>query len=170
MKLFCTNYESPLDTQGTLSNVYIEDVELRHRRIDKTLSILFEMYYFKNGKKVILDRKEMLFFGMERDEFSSNKMLLVERANPDYDALVADSQEKITVPLFNSTGYTFDVQAIPFDVVDFGFPTYEKVFEYFDGGNLGNPEIIIVNPLAMGFIKQKLILNNEPVGVQFQFV
>lgn len=171
MKLIAQTYVSPLLNQGTFENVTIEDVCLTHKRHDNYIAIGFEMSYIKNGQKVVLDKKEMGFQGMENDIISTNKTTLVSIDNPDYDAQTPESKEKITVALFDSLGnFTFDVTTIPFEVVDFGYPTYEKVMQYFSGGTLESPEINITSPLAIGFLMNNLIMNGEAVGNQFTLV
>lgn len=129
------------------------------------------MSYFKNNQKVVLDTVAMGFLGMENDLVSTNKTTLVSIDNPDYDAQNPESKEKIIVALFDSLGnFTFDVTTIPFEVVDFGYPTYEKVMQYFSGGTLESPEINLTSPLAVGFLMNNLIMNGEAVGNQFTLV
>lgn len=169
MKLLAKNYNSPLATQGTFQDVFIEDVCITHKRIEKYLSITFQMYFIKNNQRINLCETTLAFLGMENDEVSTNQTTFVSIPNANYDVANIESTEKITVPLFGSNGnFTFDVTAIPFEVVDFGYPTYEKVMSYFNGGTLFSPEILISEPLAIGFLMNKLIMNGEPVGVQFK--
>lgn len=171
MKLIAQTYVSPLLNQGTFANVTIEDVCLTHKRNDKYLSIGFEMYLIKNEQRISLASAEMGFLGMENDVTSSNQTTFVSVDNPEYDNQNTESLEKLTVPLFDSNGqFTFDVTTIPFEVVDYGWPTYEKVMEYFSGGTLENPEILISEPLAIGFILSKLVMNGEVVGKQFNLI
>lgn len=171
MKLFCQNYVSPLETEGKFENVYFEDVSYTRNRLSNSLIIIFEMYFIKNNKRIVLQRLEKSFVGNEGDEMSTNRTLFVEIANPDYNVEIEGSQEKLTVPLFGSDGnYSFDVQTIPFEIVDFGYPTCEKVLQYFEGGTLENPEITVTNPLAQGFVLNEFKRENEPLGVQFNFI
>jgi len=171
MKLTAPIYQSPNEKEGTFKDVFFEDVSYTRNRIDKTLIIVFEMYYFKNEKRIVLSRLEQSFIGNEGDEVSTNQTLFVEIDNPDYDAQNPDSSLKVTIPLFGPDGnYNFNPETTPFTVVDFGYPTCEKVLQYFEGGTLENPEIIINNPLAMEFVLNKFSVKNEALGVQFQFV
>jgi len=55
-------------------------------------------------------------------------------------------------------------------MVDYGYPTYEKVMQYFEGGTLESPEINITAPLAIGFLMNNLIMNGEAVGNQFTLI
>lgn len=171
MRLEATSYTSPNPTQGTFSNVFIEDVSIIHKRNEKYLAIGFEMFYMNGEQRISLGETTLGFLGMENDEVSTNQTTLVSIDNPDYnpeDLENPENTEKITVPLFGSAGeYTFDAANIPFEIVDFGYPTYEKVMHYFTGGDLESPEIVITEPLAIGFLTSKLIINGEPVGAQF---
>ncbi|WP_158728384.1 MULTISPECIES: hypothetical protein [unclassified Flavobacterium] len=96
---------------------------------------------------------------------STNQTTFVSIPNIKYDSENPDSTEGITVPLFGADGnFTFDVATIPFEIVDFGYPTYEKGMIYFDGGTLESPEILISEPLAIGFLMNKLIMNVSLLG------
>lgn len=170
MKLEALIYNSPLLSQGTFANVTIEDVCLTHKRNDKYISITFEMSYIKNGQKVLLDTKEMGFLGMENDVVSSNRTTTMSIPNPDYNAQIEDSEERITVPLFDYLTANNGVMPQGYEMVDYGYPTYEKVMQYFSGGKLSDPEIFITDPLAIGFLMNNLVMNGEAVGVQFTMV
>jgi len=168
MKLKALSYKSPDPTKGTFKDVFIEDVSIMHKRNEKYLAIGFEMFYLNGTERVSLGETTMGFLGMENDAVSSNQTTFVSIANPNYDSLDPESKIKSIVPLFDSIGgYTFDVTTIPFEVVDFGWPTYEKVMNYFTGGTLASPEIVITEPLAVGFLTSKLVINGEVVGAQF---
>jgi hypothetical protein len=170
MKLIAQTYASPLINQGTFDNVIIQDVSLTHKRLEKYISIGFEMSYVKNGQKVILDTKKMGFLGMENDEVSSNETTTFSIPNPDYKTQIEGSEERITVPLFDYLIKHQGVMPADYVIVDYGYPTYEKVMQYFEGGTLESPEINITVPLAIGFLLSKLIMNGEPVGNQFTMV
>jgi hypothetical protein len=169
MKLKSENYTSPNPQQGEFKNVFIEDTVITHKRHEKYLSIQFDMYYLKGTEKIILDTKTLGFLGTEDDEVSSNETTIVSVLNPEYNPEIEGSEETITVPLFDPKG-GFNIDPTkPFSVVDYGFPTYEKVLSFFQGGTFENPEITITEQLAIGFILSKLIMNGEPVGKQFTF-
>lgn len=170
MKLNAQTYVSPKLEQGTFTNVTIEDVCLTHKRHDNYIAIGFEMSYIKNDKKVILDTVEMGFLGMENDVVSPNRTTTMSIPNPDYDAQLEDSKPRITVPLFAYLAANNGVMPQDYEMVDFGWPTYEKVMQYFEGGTLNNPEITISAPLAIGFLMNNLVMNGEAVGVQFTMV
>ena len=57
-----------------------------------------------------------------------------------------------------------------YQIVDFGYPTFEKVLQYFNGGTLQSPEITITEPLAIGFLMNTLSMDGEIVGKQFTMV
>lgn len=170
MKLQAQTYVSPLLNQGAFENVIIEDVCLTHKRHDNYIAIGFEMSYVKNGQKVVLDTKEMGFLGLENDVISSNRTTTMSIPNPDYDAQIEGSEERITVPLFAYLTANNGVMPEDYEMVDYGYPTYEKVMQYFEGGTLENPEITISDPLAIGFLMNNLVMNGEAVGVQFTMV
>jgi hypothetical protein len=170
MKLVAQTYVSPLMNQGTFENVIIEDFSVTHKRLERYLAIGFEMYYVKNDQKIVLDTKEMGFLGMGGDAISSNKTSLISIPNPDYDVQVEGSELRITVPLFDYLQSHQGIMPPDCVIVDYGYPTYEKVMQYFSGGTLENPEITISAPLAIGFILTALVMNGEPVGTQFKMV
>lgn len=167
MKLQSQTYVSPKLEQGTFTNVYIEDVSMTHKRNDKYISIGFEMYFIKNGQRVVLDTKEIAFQGMEDDLVSTNRTTTVSIHNPDYDAQVEGSLERNIVPLFAYLAAHNGVMPADYLMVDYGYPTYEKVMQYFEGGTLESPEINITSPLAVGFLLGTLVMNGEVIGNQF---
>lgn len=128
------------------------------------------MSYLKNGQKVVLDTVALGFLGMEKDEVSSNRTTTFSIPNPDYDAQIEGSPERITVPLFAYLMTNNGVMPSDYVIVDYGYPTYEKVMQYFEGGTLESPEINITAPLAIGFLMTNLIMNGEAVGSQFTMV
>ena len=170
MKLLAQTYISPLANQGTFTNVTIEDVCLTHKRNEKYISIAFEMSYLKNNQKVVLANVTLGFLGMETDKVSSNRTTTVSIPNPNYDSQIEGSQTRSTVPLFAYLKDNKGVMPTDYIVVDYGYPNYEKVMQYFKGGTLENPEINITEPLAIGFLMNNLIMNGEAVGNQFTIV
>jgi hypothetical protein len=165
-------YVSPIDGEGTLENVFFEEVDYSLSRLKNAFILYCQMYYFNNaGKRIVLENSEVSFIGNEGDEVSSNKTMYVSIDNPDFDAENPESTPKITIPMFGADGnYNFNPQTTAFDIVDYGFPTKEKVLQYFEGGTLQSPEIIVTNPIARGFVLNKFFGKGEPLGVQFNFV
>jgi hypothetical protein len=167
MKLICENYVSPNAKQGTFKNVQIIDSCLTHKRDEKYLAITFEMAYFHNGIKQILATETMGFLGMEADEINSNRTTTISIPNPEFDVDVEGSQERIKVGFFDYLQKNAGVIPADYFVVDYGFPTYEKVMAYFSGGTLEAPEVFITEALAIGFLMNNLVVNGEVVGTQF---
>jgi hypothetical protein len=167
MKLTAATYVSPNNNQGTFTGVTIIDSCLIHKREEKYLSITFEMSYVKNGLKQILATETMGFLGMEADEVSSNRTTTFSIINPEYDILIEGSTERITVPMFTYLVENAGLMPTDYEIVDYGYPTYEKVMQYFSGGTLLSPEILITEPLAIGFLLNNLVINGEIVGTQF---
>ena len=170
MKLIAQNYNSPMATQGSFENVIIEDVQLTQKRGEKYLSITFEMYYMKDGRKMVLATKELAFQGMEGDAISTNRTTKMSIPNPDYDAQIEGSKERLVVPMFDYLANHQGVMPTDYQIVDFEYPTFEKVLQYFNGGTLQSPEITITAPLAIGFLMNTLSMNGEIVGKQFTMV
>jgi hypothetical protein len=170
MKLTAPLYTSPLANQGTFTDVTIIDSCLIHKREDKYLSITFEMSYIKNEVKQILATEVMGFLGMEADKTSSNRTTTMSVINPDYNIEIADSEQRLTVSLFDYLTANNGVMPTDYNIVDYGYPTYEKVMQYFSGGTLDAPEIFITEPLAIGFLLANLVINEEVVGKQFNIV
>jgi len=167
MKLISANYESPRLDQGTFLNVIIQDSAIIHQRLNKYLAIDFEVSYLKKEQKVVLETIKMEFYGMESDEHSSNRRTTFSIPNPDYDAEIEGSEERTILPMFTYLMENAGVMPADYQMEDFGFPTYEKVMQYFNGGTLENPELTISEPLAIGFLMSTLKFNNEAVAVQF---
>jgi hypothetical protein len=134
------------------------------------LSITFEMSYLKDGTKHILANEVMGFLGMEADEVSSNRTTTFSILNPDYDVEIEESTQRITVSMFDYLIKNAGVFPTDYQMVDYGFPTYEKVMQYFSGGTLDSPEVFITEPLAIGFLLANLFINGEVVGTQFTMV
>jgi len=192
MKLTCDIYICPDPSKGEFRDAVVEETCITHQGKEKRLEVKFDMYYMKNDEKVNIGTRTMLFYGMENDTISSNQTTYVRIANPNYDPEVdyteeipnpdwyegSDLPEFITVdntppqtlvvPLFKPDG-SYNVPSMDFEVVEYGYPTYEKALQMFEGGSFEQPEIIVTEPLAIGFILNKLIINGEPVGIQFQF-
>lgn len=157
MKLIQQNqtYMHPNPAFGVFQNVIVQDVSVIHKRLEKYLSITFEMSYLKDGLKVILGIGTLSFLGMNNNEVNSNQTAYVE-------------VEGETIPLLQwlseNNGELGDAV-----ITDYGYPTYEDALTYFNGGTFEDPEITLTNPIAMGFVLSKLIINNEHVGAQLMF-
>jgi hypothetical protein len=170
MKLTAQTYTSPNSLQGTFENVVIEDIKLTHKKLDKYLAITYEMSYLKNGEKVILDTKDMAFLGMNADAVNSNRTATFSIPNPDYNAAIQDSVERITVPMIAYLQAHLGVFPEDFFMVDWGYPTFEDAVTYFIGGNLQVQEVQINNDFAKMWFLNTFSINGELVGNQFEFV
>lgn len=176
-------YISPVPTQGEFLNAYIEDREIILKRKENYLAVLFVLAYERDGKEVILYQKKIEFKGLESDprEQTTNQTSYFKYPNPDYDpnfvpdenSTEADFQKTVEwfeqVPLIkylNENGGVMPEGAV---ITEYGYPTYEAVLQYFNAGTLASPEITITDPLAIGFFLNKLEMNGEKVGEQFQF-
>lgn len=200
MKLFAEIYPSPQDNEGTYQNVYIEDVSYQVKRNENLFSIDFEMYHFKNDKRVKLDEFKISFRGsnadLENGLPTTNKTAIIklldfifdpeipqflETANPEYDENIEGSQPILYSP---NPAYIPESGEIPllqylynhggqmpesYEVVEWGFPTYTDALQYFDGGTLDNPELLITNPFAKEWLKNTIQMKGEPI-TQFNFI
>lgn len=126
MKLKCSTYNSPIDSEGIFNEVYIEDTSYSIDRINKMFIIKFEMYYIKNSKRIVLEEGQISFRGSNQDLIdklpTTNRTTILSIPNENYDVLVAaipleieipnpeDSSSTITVP---NPNYDSEVAAIP---------------------------------------------------------
>jgi len=154
MKLISANYESPRLDQGTFLNVIIQDSAIIHQRLNKYLAIDFEVSYLKKEQKVVLETIKMEFYGMESDEHSSNRRTTFSIPNPDYDAEIEGSEERTILPMFTYLMENAGVMPADYQMEDFGFPTYEKVMQYFldeyQAGRTPNPDVMCNKIIKFG--------------------
>lgn len=187
MKLIAKNgiYTSPKTDQGTFDNAFIEDIATIHRRNDNYLAVTFGLNYEVEGKVATIAKAQLVFFGLDSEinikGKTSNRTSLVDIPNPDYDASFvpganASSEEIerktmqykrfVLVEYLSQNNGVLPEGAI---VVSYGFPTYEKVKQFFTGGEINAPELNVNNPVARGFLLENLIINGEPASKQFEF-
>jgi hypothetical protein len=174
-------YVSPIENQGTFENVTIEDREMIIRRKEKFLAVKFVLFYEKDGKEIILGSRLVEFQGMEDDEVSTNLTTYFKYPNPDFAPLFQPDENSTEedwsktmewferVPLMDYLEENAGVMPEGAVITEYGFATYEAVLNYFQGGTLQSPEIHITDPLAVGFLLNKLTINGEVVGKQFKF-
>lgn len=174
-------YISPLATQGKFEGAYIEDVEIVHRRKDKFLSVMFALNYYQKGAEFTIAKKLLTFKGLNADDNNTNQTAFVKVLNPDYDSDFVEDEDTTTEEYLHKTSEFFIKPLLEHlaanggklnktDVItDFGYPTYEEVVTYFDGGDFDTPAISLSNPIAQGFVLSKLIINGQAAGVQFKF-
>ena len=192
MKLHAPTYASPIDIEGTFTDVFIEDAIVSIQKSKKYLSVTFEMYYFKNQQKIVLDQRTLGFYGGSGDSETSKKAAIVsipnpitepyeeQIPNPDYDVENPESLEFITVTITPSQ--TINVALMQYladnngelpevyEVVDFGYPDFNTALQFFSGGERGNLDIQIPNPFARLWLKDSLVMKNQKVGSQFDFL
>lgn len=170
MKLMAENYISTKYNQGKFENVFVEDTCIIHKRNDKYLSVEFEMYYLIGDERFVLDTQKMIFYGMEDDDTSTNRTTLVIVANPVHNPEDENSEEFLIVPLFDTQGnQNYPLEEI-LEIADYGYPTYEKAINMFHGGTFSSPEIILNDPLVIGFILNTLCLNGQLIKEQFEII
>ena len=175
-------YISPIPTQGEFQSAYIEDREIILKRKENYLAVVFVLAYLKDGNEVILYQKKVEFIGLDNDYANStNQTSYFKYPNPTYDAAFVPDENSTqedfkktmewveNLPLMNYLAANAGIMPTNAVITEYGFPTYEAVLNYFEGGTLASPEILISNPLAIGFFLNKLSMNGEIVGVQFQF-
>lgn len=175
-------YISPQPHQGEFQNAFIEDREIILKRKKNYLAVVFVLAYMHNGKEVILYQKKVEFIGLENDyENSTNQTTYFKYPNPAFDPNFAidefsteeDFQKTVewieNVKLMEYLEQNNEVMPEGAVITEYGYPTYEAALDYFEGGTLASPEIIITDPLAIGFFLNKLEMNGEIVGKQFQF-
>lgn len=154
MKFKATSYKSPYPTEGLFTDVYIEDVNIIHNRRKNYLNVTFEMYYMLGDERIVLDSVDMGFMGVSGDAVTSNQTAYV-------------SKDGVEEPLLQVLYANQGVLPEGYEIVEFGYPSYGDVKQYFTGGNFNTPEIDVENPIAIGFMYNKLMFKGEPVIHQF---
>jgi len=206
MKLIAPVYHSPILTEGTFENVFIEDRNFLLQRSNNYFTIIFDMYCIRESHKIILDSFIISFLGINSESTNSNRTTVISIPNPNYESEVLlipttvqisnpdyvfgeeGSEEFLTIP---NPNYESMVTSIPlrtevgmfryimydnngemptdYEIVDWGYPTYQDVLRNFDGGTLTNPELILNNDFAKGWFLNNVYMKGEKVGNQFNF-
>lgn len=159
MKLTTPIYNSPIITEGTFQNVFIEEVSIQHKRKYNYLRIDFEMYIIKDTQKVVLDSNYIAFQGMNSDEDSTNRKSTFKFNDSE------EIQGLIDYVMSNSGNYPTN-----FTMIDWGYPSYEDSLTYLSGGSFQSPELQPVNDFVKAWILNTVIMKGQYIGVQFQFV
>jgi len=184
MQLYTPTYHSPSPTEGTFTEVFIEEVSFERKRIDKHLTIRFEMYYFRGEEKIVISNSHISFVGMNADSANTNRTTILSIPNVDYDAqvaaidveaedyeaLVAAVPTRVNVPMLEYLSTHEGVLPEGYEVVDWGFPSYEDVLQYFEGGSLAEPELFVTQPFARQWFLNNIYMKGEKVGTQFTFI
>jgi hypothetical protein len=178
-----STYKSPKLGQGYFNNVFIEDVSTKIIRKSNTLEIVFAMFSKDNGITSELNRTSMIFKGLESEiptGKTTNQPSIVQVENPDYEVGYEIKEEDTDEVIKKKTTPSFRYNMIEWltqnkgelnnaTVIDFGYPTFEKAIEFFNGGDLKNPELTLSDQISIGFLLSKLIINGEPAGNQFTY-
>ena len=175
-------YISPIPTQGEFNNAYIEDREIILKRKENYLAVVFVLAYQRDGKEVILYQKKVEFIGLESDyKNSTNQTSYFKYPNPEFDPQFVPDENSTEADFQKTIEWFENVELMKYlranngilpegaVITEYGYPTYEAALQYFTGGTLESPEIHITDPLAIGFFVNKLEMNGEKVGVQFEF-
>lgn len=125
--------------------------------------------------------------------YDENIPITIEIANPDYDENIEGSLPTISIPnpeyilptmTIVNPDYIVESYETPlleylyshegqmpeqYEVIEWGYPTYEDALNYFEGGTLDNPELSITNPFAKEWLKQNLQMKGEAI-TQFEFI
>jgi len=160
MKLIAPIYNSPIDTEGTFSNVIIEETAFQIQRKENYFKIDFAMY-LQDKPEVVLETAFLAFQGMENDEINTNRKATFKFND--------DTEEQEPRGLIQ---WLTENQAYPtnYTMIDWGFPTYEAVLQYLIGGTFASPEINPANEFVKNWILNAIQMKGELIGVQFQFV
>jgi len=181
MKLHAANYVSPDPHQGTFTDVFIEEVATNRMKNKYLYKIDFEMFYFKDSQRVVLHRFHRVFQGNHGDLVDTNRTMIMKYPNPDYDpdyeftegdteeVIVQKATPEFSVSVLQYLAENNNQFPAGFEVVDYGYPNYQDLANFFSGDEFGNENILITNPLAeLWFLNQKEL--GEAIGTQFQFV
>lgn len=162
MKLQAINYTSPIETEGQFTNVFIEETSVQLKRQENYLKIDFEMYYMRNEKKVILAQNFIAFQGMDNDPVNTNRKATFK--------FNSDTEEQEPRGLIDYLMANAGEYPTNFKMIDWGYPTYEQALNFLTGGNFDNPEVQPINDFVRSWILNTVIMKNEAIGAQFQFV
>ena len=160
MKLSAPIYNSPNPKEGTFSNVIIEETAFQIQRKETYFRIDFSMY-LQDKPEVVLETAYLAFQGMDADEINSNRKATFKFND--------DTEEQEPRGFIQ---WVTENQAYPtnFTMIDWGFPTYQQALNYLSGGSFASPEIQPINQFVKDWILNTIIMKNELIANQFQFV
>lgn len=160
MKLIAPILISPILTEGTFTNVAIEETSFQIERKQSYLRIDFSMY-LEDKPEVVLETAFLAFHGMDAEKVNSNRKATFKFND--------DSDEQEPRGLMQYIG---ENQAYPtdFTMVDWGFPTYEAALNYLTGGTFESPEINPANQFVKDWILNSIVMKGELIGKQFKFI
>ena len=160
MKLTALIYNSPNPKEGTFTNVVIEETAFQIQRKETYFRIDFAMY-LQDAPEVVLETAYLAFQGMDADENNSNRKATFKFND--------DTEEQEPRGFIQ---WVTENQAYPtnFTMIDWGFPTYQQALNYLSGGSFASPEIQPINQFVKDWILNTIIMKNELIANQFQFV
>ena len=162
MKLTAQNYNSPILTEGKFENVTIEETAITLKRKDYYLRIDFDMYVEREGQIVVLDKSTIAFQGMNDDEVSTNRTSTFKFKDD-----TEEQEPRPLIPYLNENGGNYPEN---YEMVDWGYPSYEDALTYLSGGSFQSPELHPINDFVKAWILNTVIMKGEFIGKQFQFV
>lgn len=162
MKLTAPTYNSPILTEGKFENVIIEETAITLKRKDSYLKIDFDMYVIKDNQVIVLDRSSIAFQGMNDDNNSTNRKSTFKFLN---DSEAQDPRGLMDYIMANQGNYPKD-----YEMVDWGYPSYEDALTFLSGGSFQSPELHPINDFVKAWILNTVIMKGEFIGKQFQFV
>lgn len=162
MKLTAPIFYSPILTEGKFENVFIEETAITLKRKDSYLKIDFDMYIEKDNQIITLDKSSIAFQGMNLDGNSTNRKATFKFLD---DTEQQDPRGLIDYIMANQGNYPQD-----YEMVDWGYPSYEDALAYLSGGSFQSPEIQPVNDFVKAWILNTVTMKGEFIGKQFQFV
>ena len=134
------------------------------RRTKGHFSLIFFTSHALKGFNGYATRGSNLSVGVTQ---SNGKRIV---ANPVHNPEDENSEEFLIVPLFDTQGnQNYPLEEI-LEIADYGYPTYEKAINMFLGGTFSSPEIILNDPLVIGFILNTLCLNGQLIKEQFEII
>ena len=161
MKLIAPIYNSPVPTEGTFTNVVIEETSFQLQRKETYFKIDFSMY-LQDKPNVVLDTVSLAFQGMNADTVNSNRTATF-RFNTD--AVDAEPRGLIAYIMVNAGAYPTN-----YTMVDWGFPSYEDALTYLTGGTFASPEINPASDFVKAWLLNQIQMKGQLIGVQFNFV
>lgn len=162
MKLTSQIYNSPILTEGKFENVFIEETAITLKRKDSYLRIDFDMYVVIEGQIVFLDKSTIAFQGMNTDSISTNRKSTFKFLN---DSEEQEPRSLIDYIMGNGGNYPESYQ-----MVYWGYPSYEDALTYLSGGSFQSPELYPINEFVKAWILNTVVMKGEFIGKQFQFV
>ena len=162
MKLTSPIYNSPTLTEGKFENVFIEETAITLKRKDSYLRIDFDMYIEKDNQLIFLDKSSIAFQGMNSDSNSTNRKATFKFLD---DLEQQEPRGLIDYIMANQGNYPQD-----YEMVDWGYPSYEDALTFLSGGSFQSPELQPINDFVKSWLLNTVTMKGEFIGKQFQFI